>query len=149
MSFLVRPTCMLVSRPLCRIIRLPRCPSFCSLPRWSEGVLPSSFATSDEKMRRRPFRKVEIRALQSEAELLEETLIGVNDDEALIKMWQAFGRTQEVPVLVKKLMENTKALEAELGEELKFGGPRGSLKVELSSKYHVVYLRTELSALNT
>lgn len=84
---------------------------------------------ADDKMRRRPFRKVEIRAVRSEAQLLEETPTGVKDDESLVRMWQAFGRTHEVPVLVKKLMENTKALEAELGEELKFGGPRGSLKV--------------------
>jgi hypothetical protein len=88
---------------------------------------------SDEKMKRRPFRRVEMRAVQCEAELLEETPIGVKDDEALVSMWQGFGRTQEVPVLVKKLMENTKALEAELGEELKFGGPRGSLKVKVFS----------------
>jgi hypothetical protein len=48
----------------------------------------------------------------------------------LTKMWQAFGRSQEaVPLLVKKVMENTKSLEQEFGEELKFGGPRGSLKV--------------------
>jgi hypothetical protein len=59
---------------------------------------------SDEKMKRRPFRRVEMRAVQCEAELLEETPIGVKDDEALVSMWQGFGRTQEVPVLVKKLM---------------------------------------------
>lgn len=148
MSFLVRPTCIFVSKPLCRIIRLPRCASFCSLPKRSEGGLPSGLAMADEKMKRRPFRKVEMRAVQSEAELLEESPIGVKDDEALVRMWQGFGMTQEVPVLVKKLMKNTKALEAELGEVLKFGGPRGSLKVEMSSQY-LVHLRAEFTALNT
>lgn len=87
-------------------------------------------AAPDEKMKRRPFRKVEMRAVQSEAQLLEVATPASVDDEALVRMWQGFARTQEVPVLVKKLMENTKALEAELGEELKFGGPRGSLKGE-------------------
>lgn len=130
MSFLVRPTCILISKPLCRFVQLPRCPRFCTLPKRSEGIPPPSFAMADDKMRRRPFRKVEIRAVRSEAQLLEETPTGVKDDESLVRMWQAFGRTHEVPVLVKKLMENTKALEAELGEELKFGGPRGSLKGE-------------------
>ncbi|KAG0607997.1 hypothetical protein M758_8G070200 [Ceratodon purpureus] len=130
MSFLVRQRCLFVSRPLCGILRLPRCASFCSSPKWGEGVVTPSFVMTDEKMKRRPFRKVEMRAVQSEAELLEETPIGVKDEETLVRMWQGFGRTEEVPVLVKKLMENTKALEAELGEELKFGGPRGSLKGE-------------------
>lgn len=76
----------------------------------------------------RRHRRVAVPA-ESETALLEAKGKGNQDEEALIKMWQGFGRTQSMPTLVKKLMQNTKALEEELGEELKFGGPRGSLKV--------------------
>jgi hypothetical protein len=72
---------------------------------------------------------VEVRADSEVDFFLDNNGPAVKDEELLTKMWQAFGRSQEaVPLLVKKVMENTKSLEQELGEELKFGGPRGSLK---------------------
>jgi len=77
----------------------------------------------------RRHRNLEVRAVLEAEVVTDNSQQGVNDEELLVKMWQGFGRTPVVPLLVKKLMQNTKALEKELGEELKFGGPRGSLKV--------------------
>jgi hypothetical protein len=78
----------------------------------------------------RRHRRVEVRADSEVDFFLDNDGPAVKDEELLTNMWQAFGRSQEaVPLLVKKVMENTKSLEQELGEELKFGGPRGSLKV--------------------
>lgn len=50
------------------------------------------------------------------------------DDATLGKDWQKFCKT-EIPELVRNQMRTIKELELELGEELVFGGPRGSLKV--------------------
>lgn len=50
------------------------------------------------------------------------------DDAMLRADWQRFCKT-EVPALVMSQMRTVKELELELGEDLVFGGPRGSLKV--------------------
>lgn len=50
------------------------------------------------------------------------------DLEGFSKDWQAFGRSPEMPPLVRKLMLEVKSLESELGEKLVFGGPRGTLQ---------------------
>lgn len=124
-SSLLRPTCL--SKPLIQLYRISRCPSLCIVPELIGGKLPSSTLSLVDMGRRH--RNVEVRAVLEADIVNDSSQQGVNDEELLIKMWQGFGRTPVVPLLVKKLMQNTKALEKELGEELKFGGPRGSLKV--------------------
>lgn len=127
-SSLLRPTCIfIVSKPLIQLYGISRCPSLCTVPKLIEGSLPSSTFSLVDMGRRH--RNLEVRAVLEADVVNDYSQQGVNDEELLVKMWQGFGRTPVVPLLVKKLMQNTKALEKELGEELKFGGPRGSLKV--------------------
>jgi len=126
-SSLLRPTCIfIVSKPLIQLYGISRCPSLCTVPKLIEGSLPSSTFSLVDMGRRH--RNLEVRAVLEAEVVTDNSQQGVNDEELLVKMWQGFGRTPVVPLLVKKLMQNTKALEKELGEELKFGGPRGSLK---------------------
>jgi hypothetical protein len=107
---------------------LSRCSNFL-YTRLSTTLPPLLTAIVAIPMGRR-HRRVEVRADSEVDFFLDNNGPAVKDEELLTKMWQAFGRSQEaVPLLVKKVMENTKSLEQELGEELKFGGPRGSLKV--------------------
>ncbi|KAG6552102.1 hypothetical protein Mapa_006411 [Marchantia paleacea] len=49
-------------------------------------------------------------------------------EDRLLRAWQLFCKQQALPALVRMNMEKIKDLEVEFGEELKFGGPRGSLK---------------------
>ncbi|KAL2610873.1 hypothetical protein R1flu_022565 [Riccia fluitans] len=50
------------------------------------------------------------------------------EEDELLWNWQLFCKQHPLPPRVRRNMEKIKDLEEEFGEELKFGGPRGSLK---------------------
>ncbi|KAL3682079.1 hypothetical protein R1sor_000101 [Riccia sorocarpa] len=53
---------------------------------------------------------------------------GKAEEDKLLLDWQLFCKHYPLPPRVRRNMEKIKDLETEFGEELKFGGPRGSLK---------------------
>ncbi|KAL3697494.1 hypothetical protein R1sor_011570 [Riccia sorocarpa] len=59
---------------------------------------------------------------------------GKAEGDKLLLDWQLFCQHYPLPPRVRRNMEKIKDLETEFGEELKFGGPRGSLKASCCSR---------------